>query len=65
MDEFVAQLRRDLIASEFGERRCLARRQAEALATIHQARRAMARTMQIDPAERRERLRRIADAVQP
>lgn len=65
MDEIVAQLRRDLIAAEFGERRSIERRLADARAKIGLARRSLARALQIDPAERRERLRRIADAVRP
>ena len=63
MEGIVTQLRRDPIAAEFGERRSLARRQADARAMVGQARRSLARALQIDPAERRERLRRIADAV--
>jgi len=61
--EVITQLRRDLIAAEFGERRSLSRRQADARAMIGQARRSLARTLQISPAERRDTLRRIADAA--
>ena len=63
MLEVVTYLRREMLAAEVGERRSLARRQADALATVHQARRAMARAELTDAAERRERLRRLAEAV--
>lgn len=63
MLELVTHLRRDLIAAEFGERRSLSRRQADARAMVGQARRSLERTMQIGPAERREALRRLADAA--
>jgi len=63
MLEVVTHLRRELLAVEVGERRSLARRQADALAVIHKARRAMARAALTDATERRERLRRLADAA--